>query len=69
MDWTSPVAEGLNPLFDSVRVDISLSNQTIPSLNDSLNAMQVELHGGGEVLVLLDGGLYRLHCSGQLYMS
>ena len=28
--------------------------------------MQVELHGGGEVLVLLDGSLHRLHRGGEL---
>lgn len=64
-----PVGEGVNAFADALRVDVTLADQTLARLNHSFDPVQVELHGGGEVLVLLYGSFNCFHCGGQLYVS
>ena len=65
----APLSQRVHPLLDAVRVDVALADQALPGLDHGLDAVQVELHGGGEVLVLLDGRLHRLHRGGELHVG
>lgn len=64
-----PVGEGVNAFADALRVDVTLADQTLSRLYHSFDPVQVELHGGGEVLVLLYGSFNGFHCGGQFYVS
>lgn len=64
-----PVGEGVDAFADALRVDVTLADQTLSRLNHSFDPVQVELHGGGEVLVLLYGSFNCFHCGGQFYVS
>lgn len=64
-----PAGEGVNAFPDAVRVDVTLADQTLSGLDHSFDPVQVQLHGGGEVLVLLYGGLHRFYRGGQLHVS
>ncbi|TNN65918.1 hypothetical protein EYF80_023918 [Liparis tanakae] len=63
-----PGAQGVDAFLDAVGVDVALADQTLSSLDHSFDAVQVQLHGGGEVLVFLYGGLHRFHRGGQLHL-
>lgn len=64
-----PVGEGIDAFPDAFRVDVALADQTLSSLDHSFDPVQVQLHGGGEVLVFLDGGFDCFHRGGQLHVS
>lgn len=64
-----PVGEGVDAFLDAVGVDVALADQTLSSLDHSFDPVQVQLHGGGEVLVFLYGGLHRFHRGRQLHVS
>ncbi len=65
----APVGERVDALPDALRVDVTLADQTFSGLDHSFDSVQVQLHGGGEVLVLLYGSFNCFHCGGQLHMS
>lgn len=69
MDFVVPVGEGVDTFFDAFRVDVTLADQTLSSLDHSFDPVQVQLHGGGEVLVFLYGGFDSFHRRGQLHVS
>lgn len=64
-----PVGERVDAFLDAVGVDVALADQTLPGLDHRFDSVQVQLHGGGEVFVFLDGGLHRFHCGGKLHVS
>lgn len=64
-----PVGEGVDAFLDAVRVDVALADEALPGLDHGFDPVQVQLHGGGEVLVFLYGSLHRLHRGGQLHVS
>lgn len=64
-----PVGEGVDTFPDAFRVDVTLADQTLSRLNHSFDPVQVQLHGGGEVLVFLYGSFDCFHRGGQLHVS
>lgn len=64
-----PFGEGVDTLLDAFRVDVTLADQTLSGLDHRFDPVQVQLHCGGEVLVLLDGGFDCFHRGGQLHVS
>lgn len=67
--YVVPVGECVDAFPDTFRVDVALADQTLAGLDHSFDPVQVQLHGGGEVLVFLYGCFNRFHCGGQLHVS
>lgn len=64
-----PVGKGVDAFPDAFGVDVALADQTLSSLDHSFDPVQVQLHGGSEVLVFLYGGFDCFHRGGQLHVS
>lgn len=59
-----PVGERVNAFPDAFRVDVTLADQALSGLDHSFDPVQVQLHGGGKVLVFLYGSFDCFHCGG-----
>lgn len=64
-----PVGKSVDALLNAFRVDVVLADQTFSCLDHSFDPVQVQLHGGGEVLVFLYSRFHCFHCGGQLHVS
>lgn len=64
-----PVGEGVDAFPDAVGVDVTLADETLSCLDHSFDPVQVQFHGGGEVLVFFYGSFNCFHGGGQFHVS
>lgn len=64
-----PVVNGGDPLLDTLGVDVAVAGQPPAGLHYPVDLVLAGVHGGHEVLLLLDGGLGALQSAGQLRVS
>lgn len=64
-----PLGESVDTLPDSLGVDVVLADQAFSRLDHSFDPVQVQLHGGSEILMFLDGAFDRFHRGGELHVG
>lgn len=65
----SPLVDGVHLLLDALAVDVAVGDQTAAGFNHAADLLLVGVHGGHEVLLLLDGSLGALQSGGHLSVS
>lgn len=52
-----PLVNGVHLLLDALAVDVAIGDQAVAGVHHAADLLLAGVHGGHEVLLLLDGGL------------